>query len=145
MTDPRDAPDLDQASRNPDGTYDGAKALSWLSNVLTSRQGLTVDEIREAWEDAKARHQELGQQDRLSPRVIDLIDKEIRACPFRPDKIHMSQATWLKLRSELQQSSVILVPPKPNGLPIDPRGCRYAGLELRISPSLPYYVIQLST
>ena len=32
-TDPRKAETLDEAARNPDGTYDGARVLSWLSDV----------------------------------------------------------------------------------------------------------------
>lgn len=53
MSDPRKAPDLDAASKNPDGTYNGAKALSWLSEVLCPGKGLPEAEIVAMWEEAK--------------------------------------------------------------------------------------------
>jgi len=40
---------LNEAARNPDGTYDGAKALAWLSQALAGDRGLTEAEIREAF------------------------------------------------------------------------------------------------
>lgn len=58
MTDPRKADTIDEASRNPDGTYDGARALSWLSDVLTGGKGMTEDEVRRTFADAKARRAE---------------------------------------------------------------------------------------
>lgn len=54
MTDPRNANTLDEAARNPDGTYDGARALSWLSDVLTGGKGVPEGEIRQMFADAKA-------------------------------------------------------------------------------------------
>lgn len=54
MTAPRKAQTLDEAARNPDGTYDGARALSWLSNVLTGGKGIPEAEVRAMFEDAKA-------------------------------------------------------------------------------------------
>jgi hypothetical protein len=54
-SDPRDAETLDEASRNPDGTYNGARAISWLSNVLTGGKGMSEEEVRAIWERETAR------------------------------------------------------------------------------------------
>lgn len=55
MTDPRKADTLDEASRNADGTYNGARALSWLSDILTGGKRMTEDEVRQMFADAKAK------------------------------------------------------------------------------------------
>jgi hypothetical protein len=55
-TDPRKARTLDEACLNPDGkTYNGARALSWLSHVLTGGKGMSEDEVKEVWEREKAK------------------------------------------------------------------------------------------
>lgn len=46
---------LEEAAGNGDGTYDGAKALAWLSQVLAGDRGLTEAEIREAFDVARER------------------------------------------------------------------------------------------
>lgn len=46
MADPRKAKSLGEAAKNPDGTYDGRKALSWLSEVLHPGQGVSVEAIQ---------------------------------------------------------------------------------------------------
>lgn len=38
---------LDEASRNPDGTYNGIKVLKWLADVLTPKHGLTEEDIEQ--------------------------------------------------------------------------------------------------
>ena len=53
MADPRKANTLDEAARNPNGTYNGAKALAWLSEVLHPGLGLSESEIKQMWEDEK--------------------------------------------------------------------------------------------
>ncbi len=53
--DPRKADTLDEAARNDDGTYDGARALSWLSDVLTGGKGIPEAEVRQMFADAKAK------------------------------------------------------------------------------------------
>jgi hypothetical protein len=53
--DPRKADTLDEAARNPDGTYNGARALSWLSDVLTGGRGVSEAEITAMFADAKAK------------------------------------------------------------------------------------------
>jgi hypothetical protein len=58
MTDPRKADTLDEASRNEDGTYDGARALSWLSGMLTGGKGMTEAEVRQMFADANAQKAE---------------------------------------------------------------------------------------
>ena len=58
MTDPRVARTLDEASKNPDGTYNGVKALAWLSEVLSHGHGITEAEIRAMFEAEKKRRQE---------------------------------------------------------------------------------------
>ena len=55
MIDPRKADTLDEAARNADGTYNGARALSWLSNVLTGGKGVSEAEVMEMFEDVKAK------------------------------------------------------------------------------------------
>lgn len=58
MADPRDAKTLGEAALNPDGqTYNGAKALSWLSEVLKPGKGLSESEVSEIWEKAKAKRE----------------------------------------------------------------------------------------
>jgi hypothetical protein len=58
MTDPRKANTLDEAARNEDGTYDGARALSWLSDVLTGGKGMTSSDVRAMFADAKEKKAE---------------------------------------------------------------------------------------
>ena len=53
--DPREAGNLAEAARNPDGTYNGLKALSWLSEVLNPGKGLPEGEVTKIWEEVKAR------------------------------------------------------------------------------------------
>ena len=45
MSDPRKAKTLGEAAMNPDGTYNGIKALSWLSDVLTGGKGMSEEEV----------------------------------------------------------------------------------------------------
>lgn len=55
------APDLDTAARNPDGTYNGVKALEWMSEVLTGRRiVLTEEDIAKARALAKERRDARG-------------------------------------------------------------------------------------
>lgn len=51
----RKAKTLDEAARNPDGTYNGASALSWLSDVLTGGKGVPPEEVQQMFENAKAK------------------------------------------------------------------------------------------
>lgn len=51
--DPRRAKTLGEAALNPNGTYNGAKALSWLSEVLSPGRGMSEDAIQAMFEDAK--------------------------------------------------------------------------------------------
>lgn len=53
--DPRKAKTLGEAAQNTDGTWNGAKALSWLSEVLHPGRGLSEDEVTKIWEEAKAK------------------------------------------------------------------------------------------
>lgn len=53
--DPRQAQTLDEAARNPDGTYNALKALSWLSEVTRPGRGLSLSEVEEIAEQAKAK------------------------------------------------------------------------------------------
>jgi hypothetical protein len=54
MPDPRRTKTLDEASRNPDGTYNGARALSWLSEALHPGKGVNLEEVLRSWDRAKA-------------------------------------------------------------------------------------------
>lgn len=53
--DPRKAKTLGEAALNPDGkTYNGAKALAWLSAILSKNgKGMSEQEVKEIWEKAK--------------------------------------------------------------------------------------------
>ncbi len=53
MTDPRKADTLDEAARNPDGTYDGAKALVWMNSILHPGSKITEEDVRAMWEKVK--------------------------------------------------------------------------------------------
>lgn len=56
MSDPRQAKTLGEAALNSDGkTYNGAKALSWLTEVLYPGNGLPEDEVARMFEEAKAK------------------------------------------------------------------------------------------
>jgi hypothetical protein len=69
MTDPRKADTLDEAARNEDGTYDGARALSWLFYVLTGGESMPEGEIRAMFADAKAkRAEDASAKDRVALR-----------------------------------------------------------------------------
>uniref|UniRef100_A0AAU7VG85 Uncharacterized protein n=1 Tax=Dinoroseobacter phage vB_DshS_R26L TaxID=3161158 RepID=A0AAU7VG85_9CAUD len=47
---------MGEAALNPDGkTYNGAKALSWLTEVLYPGNGLPEDEVARMFEEAKAK------------------------------------------------------------------------------------------
>lgn len=54
-TDPRHAKTLDEASANGDGTYNGARALAWLSEALNPGKGASEAEVQKAWDAAKAK------------------------------------------------------------------------------------------
>lgn len=56
-SDPRDAKTLDEACANGDGTYNGLKLMSWLSEALSPGKGLSESEVKEAWETAKAKRE----------------------------------------------------------------------------------------
>ena len=51
--DPRRAKTLEEAARNPDGTYNGARALSWLSEALCPGRGISEAEVMKMWDDKK--------------------------------------------------------------------------------------------
>lgn len=53
MTDPRKAKTLGEAALNPNGTYNGVRALSWLSAALFPGGGLSEDEVREIAEEVR--------------------------------------------------------------------------------------------
>ena len=53
--DPRKAKTLDEAALNPDGTYNGLRALSWLSDVLTNGKGIPVEEVEKIADEVKAK------------------------------------------------------------------------------------------
>jgi hypothetical protein len=53
--DPRTAKTLGEAALNADGTYNGAKALSWLSECLTPGRGLSQEEVQAIFEEVKVK------------------------------------------------------------------------------------------
>ena len=54
-SDPRDAKTLEEAARNPDGTWNGARALAWLSACLGGGKGLSEAEVVAEWEKVRQR------------------------------------------------------------------------------------------
>lgn len=57
--DPRKAKTLGEAALNPDGkTYNGAKALSWLSEVLNPGKGMSEKDVADLWNEARAKRAE---------------------------------------------------------------------------------------
>lgn len=55
MTDPRKAKTLGEAAQNPDGTFNGAKALAWLSEVLNPGKGVSEEDVQAMWDQERAR------------------------------------------------------------------------------------------
>jgi len=55
MNDQRKAKTLGEAAQNPDGTYNGLKALSWLSECMNPGKGISLEEVQAMWEQAKAK------------------------------------------------------------------------------------------
>jgi hypothetical protein len=53
--DPRKAKTLGEAAQNPDGSYNGLKALAWLSECMNPGTGISVEEIKKMWEEVKAK------------------------------------------------------------------------------------------
>jgi hypothetical protein len=45
--DPRKAETLEQACANGDGTFNGFRLLSWLSDVTNPGQGLSIEEVEQ--------------------------------------------------------------------------------------------------
>lgn len=54
MTDPRKAKTLAEACANGDGTYNGLRMLSWLSEVVSPGKGIPVEEVAKIAEKVKA-------------------------------------------------------------------------------------------
>lgn len=61
MADPREAKTLGEAALNPDGTYNGARAMSWLSAILAppGSKGVSEDEVMKMWDEAKAKREQI--------------------------------------------------------------------------------------
>ena len=53
--DPRKAKTLGEAAQNPDGTYNGFKLFAWLTEALNPGKGLSEEEIKNLWEEVKAK------------------------------------------------------------------------------------------
>lgn len=54
MIDPRLAKNVDEACSNGDGTFNGFRLLSFLSEALHPGKGLSEAEVRKAWETKNA-------------------------------------------------------------------------------------------
>ena len=59
-SDPRKAASLEEAAKNPDGTFDGARALSWLSEALNPGRGVPVEDVDDLWKEAVERRRRNG-------------------------------------------------------------------------------------
>ena len=55
MSDPRNAKTLGEAAQNPDGTYNLAKAMSWLSSVMSPNASLSEDDVKKIIDEVKAK------------------------------------------------------------------------------------------
>lgn len=55
MTDPREAKTLGEAAMNADGSFNGARALSWMSEVLNPGKGASVADVQRIWDEAQAK------------------------------------------------------------------------------------------
>ncbi len=53
MSDPRKAKTLGEAAENADGTWNGARAIAWLSEVMNPGRGVSEAEVRAAFEAEK--------------------------------------------------------------------------------------------
>jgi hypothetical protein len=60
MADPRKAKTLGEAALNADGSYNGLRALSWLSEALRPGKGIPVEEVAEIAEKVKAERAHRG-------------------------------------------------------------------------------------
>ncbi|MGQ9370406.1 hypothetical protein [Azospirillum sp. ST 5-10] len=61
-TDPRKADTLGEAAENPDGTFNGARALAWLSEALNPGKGASEAEVQALWDKARARRRRGGSE-----------------------------------------------------------------------------------
>lgn len=55
MSDPRKAKTLGEAAQNADGTFNGARALSWLSEVLNPGRGASEEEVQAVYDRVHAK------------------------------------------------------------------------------------------
>lgn len=56
--DPRRAKTLGEACQNSDGTFDGLRLMSWLSEAVAPGKGLAIEEVQKIADDVKARRGE---------------------------------------------------------------------------------------
>ncbi|QCG97367.1 hypothetical protein E6C67_26710 [Azospirillum sp. TSA2s] len=55
MTDPRGAKTLGEAAMNADGSFNGARALSWLSEALNPGKGASEADVQRIWDETQAK------------------------------------------------------------------------------------------
>ncbi len=60
IDDPRKAQTLGEASQNPDGSYNGYRALSWLSEAAFPGKGIPVEDVENIGRDIMAGRQHHG-------------------------------------------------------------------------------------
>ncbi|EIY2512153.1 hypothetical protein ACUHOO_000794 [Pseudomonas aeruginosa] len=58
--DPRVARTIGEAAANGDGTFNGIRLLSWLSEVLHPGHGLSVEEVEELHQQVRQEQQNAG-------------------------------------------------------------------------------------
>jgi len=46
MSDPRKAKTLDEACKNPDGTFNAIRLMSWMSEIFAPGRGIPEEEVR---------------------------------------------------------------------------------------------------
>lgn len=53
--DPRNTETLDEACANGDGTFNGYKLMSWLSEAVAPGRGISEDEVKKIWAEVQAK------------------------------------------------------------------------------------------
>jgi hypothetical protein len=53
--DPRKAKTLGEACANPDGTYNGLRLMSWLSEAVDPGYGISLEEVESIYQEIKSK------------------------------------------------------------------------------------------
>ena len=84
MTDPRQAKTLEEAAKNSNGTYNGVKLLSWLSEALNPGKGIPEEEVKEIAE--KVIREKKGSPDEKRNEILKSVAREAVTKVYGPKK-----------------------------------------------------------